>query len=379
VNGVRPSRAKLSLRLPDNQRHLLPRHEWPVRHLFPHAPQLFGSNWRSVQTPEQRASDPGHPDVEPPQVLFTHCPVGQTIPQPPQLFGSVAASTQAPPPQLICGAAHEQTPLTHVAPPVHAIPQPPQFVDEVRTLTQASAQSASGAVQFVVQVPLSQTWGDVQALGHEPQCFGSLFVNTQTPPQSVWPAGHLHAPATHEKPALHVRPQPPQFAESLAVSTQAGPHADRPAGHVKTHVPALQTVPEPHDVPQAPQLSGSDDVLVQTPPHSASPGGHLQTPPRHVCALGQATPHAPQLALSDFKSRQAPAHGESPVPHADAQVALLQSAVSPVHATPHAPQFFGSLAGSTHAPPQGILPVGQTHEPLPQTWSFAQTVVQFPQ
>jgi hypothetical protein len=62
----------------------------------PHAPQLFGSNWMSVQTPLQSESELGHPPE--PQLLFRHWPVVHTIPQPPQLLGSVAALTQAPPP-----------------------------------------------------------------------------------------------------------------------------------------------------------------------------------------------------------------------------------------------------------------------------------------
>jgi len=107
----------------------------------------------SVQTPEQSVSELGQPPEDPAHVLFTHCPEGHTIPHPPQLLGSVAASTQAPPPQLIIGAAHEQEPAWQTVPPVQTIPQPPQSVGVVRTSTHAFAQSASGGVQLVVQVP----------------------------------------------------------------------------------------------------------------------------------------------------------------------------------------------------------------------------------
>jgi hypothetical protein len=135
--------------------------------LFPHVPQLFGSNFVSVQTPEHSERPPVHPP--PLQLLFVHVPLEQTMPQPPQLFGSVEASTHAPPPQLIFGAAHEHFPSRHFVPPVHVIPQPPQFEPSVCTSTHALAQFAVGAVQLVPQPPMSQTWVGGHTLVQLPQ------------------------------------------------------------------------------------------------------------------------------------------------------------------------------------------------------------------
>lgn len=44
---------------------------------------------------------------------------------------------------------------------------------------------------------------------------------TQTPLQSVCPAGHAHDPFTHELPPPQVTPQPPQLKLSELVLTQA--------------------------------------------------------------------------------------------------------------------------------------------------------------
>ena len=123
--------------------------------MFPHEPQLAGSNCVSLHTPLHSVSELGQPEL--PHELFTHLPVAQTIPQPPQLSGSFDASTHSPPPQLIIGAAHVQAPLTHEVPPVHVIPQPPQSSGSVSGSMQALAQSASGLVQLSAHEPLSQT------------------------------------------------------------------------------------------------------------------------------------------------------------------------------------------------------------------------------
>jgi hypothetical protein len=57
-----------------------------------------------------------------------------------------------------------------------------------------------------------------QRFPQPPQLAASLVVFTQTPPQSVRPAGHLHAPAEQMNP----EPQPtqlgPQCVTSLSVS-----------------------------------------------------------------------------------------------------------------------------------------------------------------
>jgi hypothetical protein len=55
-----------------------------------------------------------------------------------------------------------------------------------------------------------------------PQFARSEAKSTQLVPHSVSPAGHTirQALATHDSPALHVRPHPPQFIGSVLVSAQ---------------------------------------------------------------------------------------------------------------------------------------------------------------
>ncbi len=101
----------------------------------------------------------------------------------------------------------------------------------------------------------------------------SVSVLTQTPPQSVCPAGQAQAPATQLWPPMHATPQPPQLA--LSVKRFASQPSDcrwlqspvLVAHATMMHDPALQplvtTLLPVHLVPHDPQFAGSLDVLAQ--------------------------------------------------------------------------------------------------------------------
>lgn len=90
---------------------------------FPHAPQLFASVWRSVQTPLQKVSPGWHTVVHTPA---THVWVlVQVLPQVPQLLLSVCGFVQVPA-QTAVDPAGQQLPLLQ-SPAEQTFPQVPQL------------------------------------------------------------------------------------------------------------------------------------------------------------------------------------------------------------------------------------------------------------
>jgi hypothetical protein len=101
-----------------------------LTHVVPHAPQFFGSDPRSTQTPLHGALPAGHPQTPWRQA----CEAPHFVPHVPQLFGSLCLSTHelphvvsaAPASPIGHDAAHCPRLQNGVA-PVHAVPQAPQF------------------------------------------------------------------------------------------------------------------------------------------------------------------------------------------------------------------------------------------------------------
>ncbi len=69
------------------------RHDWPVGHRTPHAPQLVASVLRFAQAAPQKVVPPGQLHTPPTQ----DCAPGQTLPQRPQLLRSALVFTHAVP------------------------------------------------------------------------------------------------------------------------------------------------------------------------------------------------------------------------------------------------------------------------------------------
>jgi hypothetical protein len=111
------------------------------------------------------------------------------------------------------------------------------------------------------------------------------------PPQSAVPAGQLHDPVAHTRPAGHTTPQPPQLVGSAAGSMQRVPQR-RPAPGQR-QPPARHESPAVHARPQAPQWAVLVWRSTQEVPQSVVPAGHWQTPDTQVCVAGHIVP-APQ-------------------------------------------------------------------------------------
>lgn len=139
-------------------------------------------------------------------VRFTHAPLQLVVPVP-----------QTVP----------QAPLLHTWFTAHCLLQEPQFFGSLSTLVHWPLQVVCGKTQ--AQVLLRHGCPGPHLLLHAPQLVGSSRVSTHTPLHSFWVALHWvrHLPATHESPALQVRPQVPQLVLSLAVSTHEFPQRVR--------------------------------------------------------------------------------------------------------------------------------------------------------
>jgi hypothetical protein len=184
---------------------------------------------------------------------------------------------------------------------------------------------------------------------------------TQTPLQSDWPPGQVHAPPEHVPPE-HPLPQAPQLVVLVCRSTHCPLQNVLPAGHA-VQLP-LTHEPPAHWLPQVPQLLQSVNVLTHLPlqavgvePEHSRP----QVAPLQVAdpvpdeGPGQTLPQAPQLFLSLLSLTQVPLHPVYPEPQ---QVPLLHE-FCPVHLVPQAPQLLLSVFSLTHLVPHRVCPVGQ--------------------
>jgi hypothetical protein len=111
-------------------------------------------------------------------------------PQLPQLRRSLPMTSMQTPPHATWARGHWHAPATQTRPPVQAMPHAPQFAGSSCRLTQAFPHAVVGDAHARVQVPPPQTWVARHFVSQVPQLRGSLFVSTQTPPQTVWPLGH---------------------------------------------------------------------------------------------------------------------------------------------------------------------------------------------
>jgi hypothetical protein len=196
----------------------------------------------------------------------------------------------------------------------------------------------------------------------------SVAVAVQTPAQSVWPAGHWHAPPTQLWPPVHVLPHIPQCvllvargtSQPLAMtrSQSAKPAAHDPIPHIPTLHPELALGSDAHTRPHAPQLRGSFAMLVSQPSpalplQSAKPALHVpmpHAPPMHpavaLAGLEHGALHEPQwLTLVSVLTSQ---------PSAEF---MLQSANGRAHVpTPHTPALHAAAppGGTGHALPQRL-------------------------
>jgi hypothetical protein len=163
--------------------------------MFPQLPQFFLSTLVLVQTPWPASTSPHMPNpAGQPHIEFLQTsPAPHVFPHAPQFAGLFVMFVQTGGmPQRVVFIGHEQTPALHTVPPVQAIPQPPQLFGSVFVSTQAPVQSVVAAGQVVVQV-IEQTCIAVHIVPQPPQFCGSVFVSTQTPPHKV-PVGQAHVP-----------------------------------------------------------------------------------------------------------------------------------------------------------------------------------------
>lgn len=262
------------------QRHAPAPHLNPGGQLCPQAPQLPGSDWRSLQPVEQHACVP----VQATPPLHWHMPIVlQVSPYVQVVLPLMSPQRHRPPPTQLTvkppplaphseDLLHEQRSPEHVRPCAQLLPQPPQLEEFVAASSQPlSFVGAFGCEQFAQPI-----WQ----------------VESQSPPLqdrlSTWAAEQA-------------RPQAPQLPTSFRMSTHALPHNVN-AVFEQTHFPDWQVEPPGHVLPQAPQLLGSTFRSVQKPLQSVAPVGHLQLPEVHCVPPLQAMLHPPQLALSELSS-----------------------------------------------------------------------------
>jgi hypothetical protein len=171
----------------------------------PHAPQLFESELRLVQTvvPVAGSAQPVSPIVHCPGARHVppeqDCDGGQTVPQAPQLFESVLRLVQTAVP--VAGSMQLLSPMAHCP--------------------------------GLRQAPLEQDSGAGQTLPHAPQLFESALRLVQTglaavphvvSPGQLPPATHLAE--VHDSFAGHTLPHAPQLLESVLRLVQTGAAAE---------------------------------------------------------------------------------------------------------------------------------------------------------
>jgi hypothetical protein len=184
----------------------------------------------------------------------------------------------------------------------------------------------------------------------------------------------LHTPPTHEVPAPHALPQPPQLAESVSRRTQASPQGEKGAVQVMPHLPPLHTAPPLGGTEQAfphpPQLPALEDVSTHAASHDMVPVGHRSrhSPPEHALFAPHLMPQPPQLSGSMLVAMHVPPQRVRPALQLKSHAPRAQTATASAGATqtlPQAPQFIGSAFSSTQDVPQSDVPPGQVLLQLP--------------
>jgi hypothetical protein len=239
--------------------------------------------------------------------------------------------------------------LLHTWSFAHCVPHAPQLFGSLFVLTQSPLQSVSVGSHAPAQVPpLQNAVAPEHDVVHEPQCVLSVSRSTQTPLHAVSP-GPQQMPLVHVSPLPHARPQPPQFASSVSGSEHVPLQLFSLAVQHATVVPVVGGL---HDspiavlqlAPHAPQFVLSASRL-HAPPQFASPlPQHAAgVPDKQLSPVPHVVPHMPQFASSLWVSLHMP----------------VQHVSVPPHAIAHEPQFVSSLCRSTHVPLQFVWPIGQ--------------------
>ncbi len=227
----------------------------------------------------------------------------QLLPQPPQLLTSfeVSLHTLLHTTWLFGHAAH--TPETQFCPTAQALPQAPQFVASAERSAQPFGQVTRPALHW--QTLALHVAPTLQALPHMPQSTLLEVRSEQTPLQSDCPAGQPHTPLVQTPPTAQALPHIPQLPTSLDTSTQALPQMLWPMGQVQA--PAMQVAEAGHAVPQAPQLVGSTSLSMHRPAQRSGDGAlqPVHFPAAHMAPMPQPLPHTPQFAASVWRSTQA--------------------------------------------------------------------------
>jgi hypothetical protein len=173
--------------VPDEQTSFAP-------HTTSQAPQWSGSVFLSTQTSPHRTNI-GPQMKSQPVVEQTGVPLAgasQTVSQLPQWSGSATGFTQLPPHEVSPEShAIPHFPPAHVAcPPAglgHAVWQSPQWSGLVSRSTQEPLQAVSPLTQLFAHPLGPHTSPTPQTVSHLPQCFGSLFSSTHSPPHTAYP------------------------------------------------------------------------------------------------------------------------------------------------------------------------------------------------
>jgi hypothetical protein len=168
----------------------------------PHAPQLRGSELRSVHS-------------------WSHAEYGGVHAIPPSLSGV------ATPDPLVKGPAQlpTQAPATHSCPLAQAVPQAPQLRGSDCGLVQNPVAPVATTPQTACPVGQAETHARAE--------------QTSVP-------GHTgtQAPAEHVCPGAHPMPHPPQLLESVLVCVHSDPHCEYPMPQDEQSIP-----PSPSETP----------------------------------------------------------------------------------------------------------------------------------
>jgi hypothetical protein len=201
------------------------------------------------------------------QLPFVHVvPPAHRTPHPPQLLLSISGFAQIGP-QRSAPGAQAHWPPTQLAPAGHCVPHALQLSGSAAVLTHASPHFVRPAAQLTLHPPSLHSGvppSALQTTPQPPQLFGSLTVRVQTPLQRI-PSKHWHEPFWHVVPAAHCVLQPPQCKLSAAKLTHTPPQELDPAGH--PHAPFTHESPRvaSQTTPHPPQLLGSLRSGMQLP------------------------------------------------------------------------------------------------------------------
>ena len=219
-----------------------------------------------VQPPEVRATDE---HITRPAVQ-TSVPSCAQPPVPEDVQGAPGVVQLVPHADIPAGQSVTQPPVAQTCPVEHAFPHDPQLLASIEVSIQAPTHSVVPFGQDPPHDPETQValppTGTAQGTHDAAQEPGDVF-ETQLPPQSCVPIGHLHSPEASHSPlvgALH----PPEVRGKAE-------HAASPP--LQTSIPVRAQPPLPFEV--------------HGPPSSA------HRPPQRLVPTGQTVPQIPKEQL----------------------------------------------------------------------------------